>query len=106
MKEKKWERREVNWPADSLSIPSGMLDTLASLEWQYTNEEGTSMRLGDADLPPKDVIFWDGEADAGLVEYAVSEGDRGAEAGAEAAAAAAAAAAAFAAFISRTFISM
>ena len=43
-------------PADSESIPSGKQDTLASLEWQYTNEEGTSMRLGDADLPPLEVI--------------------------------------------------
>ena len=43
-------------PADSVSIPSGKQETLASLEWQYTNEEGTSMRLGDADLPPLEVI--------------------------------------------------
>ena len=45
-------------------MPGGREDTLASLEREYAKEEGVSMRLGDADLPPNDEIFWAAEADA------------------------------------------
>ena len=47
-------------------MPGGKEDTLASLEREYAKEEGVSMRLGDADLPPYGELFCDVVADTGV----------------------------------------